>query len=106
MDMIKTMEVIINNIKRLWIRFWAYAGERALKTFGQAALALLIASGAEEIGLPLGILDIDWQTVLSVSGLAAIMSLLTSIVMKKNFHSGEGLFASQSKIVKGKNASL
>lgn len=53
--------------------FWAYAGERAIKTFAQTALATLG-------GGTIGVLDVDWVGVGSVSAGAAILSLLTSIV--------------------------
>lgn len=46
--------------------------ERATKTWAQAAAALLIGSGV-------GLLDVDWVSVVSVSGLAAVVSVLTSI---------------------------
>ena len=52
--------------------FWTAAAERALKTFAQAAIALL---GVDTFGL----LDVDWVAVTSASGLAALISLLTSI---------------------------
>tara|TARA_R110000868_G_scaffold62757_1_gene189512 strand:+ start:869 stop:1069 length:201 start_codon:yes stop_codon:yes gene_type:complete len=58
----------------IWSRnFWSFAGERAIKTFAQAALATL---GGGTIGL----LAIDWLGVFSVSAGAAILSILTSIV--------------------------
>jgi hypothetical protein len=65
-----------------FVKFWGeYAGERALKTVAQTMLAMLTAAGAQTAtGVQLGILSIDWITVLSVSLLAGIMSLLTSIV--------------------------
>lgn len=53
--------------------FWNYSMERAIKTFAQAAIA---AIGTGSIGL----LAIDWVNVLSLSGGAALLSLLTSIV--------------------------
>jgi len=53
--------------------FWNYSIERAIKTFAQAAIA---AIGTGSIGL----LAIDWVNVLSLSGGAALLSLLTSIV--------------------------
>lgn len=53
--------------------FWKSALERAIKTFAQAALALLTGDG-------LGVLDVDWATVASVGALAAGASVLTSIV--------------------------
>lgn len=53
--------------------FWNYSIERAIKTLAQAAIA---AIGTGSIGL----LAIDWVNVLSLSGGAALLSLLTSIV--------------------------
>jgi len=52
--------------------FWSYSGERAVKTFAQAALAYL-GTGT------VGILAIDWVSMLSVSAGAALLSILTSI---------------------------
>ena len=54
-------------------RFHEYATERALKTFSQTALAN-IGVGA------VGIFEVDWVNVLSVSSLALVMSLLTSVL--------------------------
>ena len=57
----------------LWtILFWQATAERAVKTFAQALAALLVAAGT-------GILDTDWTTSASVAGMAAVVSLLTSI---------------------------
>lgn len=53
--------------------FWRQTAERSAKTFAQAALALLTGDG-------LGVLDINWGDVGSVGLLAAIASVLTSIV--------------------------
>jgi hypothetical protein len=50
-----------------------YAVERSLKTVAQVAIA---AIGATAVG----VLDVDWTQVLSVSALAGIMSLLTSVL--------------------------
>lgn len=55
-------------------RYWDYAGERAAKTVAQTAIATMTAAGV------IGILEVDWVQVLSVSGLAGIMSLLTSVL--------------------------
>lgn len=52
--------------------WWMAAATRALKTVCQTAVALLGTNAA-------GILDVDWLTVLSVAGLAGIISILTSI---------------------------
>ena len=51
-----------------------YALERAVKTIAQSALA---AIGAGAVGL----LDVDWLNVASVSMLAGVMSLLTSVLV-------------------------
>lgn len=52
--------------------FWAQTVERAVKTFAQAAIALLTGEG-------LGLLTVNWQNVMSVAALAALVSLLTSV---------------------------
>lgn len=46
--------------------------ERAIKTFAQTLAALLVGNGT-------GILDTDWTGNLSVAGMAAVVSVLTSI---------------------------
>ncbi len=57
----------------MWTKkFWKAAVERAVKTFAQAAVAFLAA------GLT-GLLEVDWVQLASVSGLAALISVLTSI---------------------------
>lgn len=50
-----------------------YATERAVKTFAQTALATMSVGAT-------GIMEIDWLNVVSVSSLALIMSLLTSVL--------------------------
>jgi hypothetical protein len=58
----------------IWTRaFWKGATERAVKTFGQTLAAVLVA--AEVVGL----FDVDWPGALSAAGLAAAVSLFTSI---------------------------
>ena len=57
-----------------WNKYWSYAGERAIKTVAQSALAVITASGV------IGILDLDVVQILSVSGFAGLMSLLTSVL--------------------------
>lgn len=54
-----------------WKR-WAYAaGIRALKTAAQTAVAM-IGTGA------VGVTDLDWLQILSVSATSAVLSILTS----------------------------
>lgn len=59
------------------LEFWSYAGERAIKTIAQAALAFL---GSGSIGL----FTIDWAGLASVSLGAGLLSLLTSVAFKKD----------------------
>lgn len=56
-----------------WKRYWNYAGERAVKTVAQTALATIGVGAA-------GILEVDWLNVGSVAALAGVMSLLTSVL--------------------------
>ena len=63
-------------------RFHAYATERAVKTFAQTALAT-ISIGAT------GIFSVDWLNVASVSALAMVMSLLTSVLQYDRVPVGE-----------------
>ncbi|QIM19465.1 holin [Leucobacter coleopterorum] len=53
-------------------QFWLETGERAVKTFAQSAVALLTAGAA-------GLLGVDWLQLVSVAGLAALVSVLTSV---------------------------
>lgn len=50
--------------------------ERAIKTFAQSAVAVLTAGAT-------GVLDVDWVNVLSVSLLATLVSVLTSVASGK-----------------------
>lgn len=52
--------------------YWLGCAERALKTFAQAALAMLTGDG-------LGVLSVDWGDILSVAALATVASVLTSV---------------------------
>ena len=55
--------------------FWASAGERAIKTFAQTALALL---GTTQL---ISVIDVDWAEVAGVSVLAGVLSILTSVAL-------------------------
>lgn len=52
--------------------FWSAAVERTVRTGAQAAAAALIASGT-------GLVDTDWLGIVSVTVMAALLSLLMSI---------------------------
>lgn len=52
-------------------KWWKAAGIRALKTFCQTAVSMLTIGQA--------MLDINWLHVISVSGVACVISLLTSV---------------------------
>jgi len=60
--------------------FWRDAAERAISTAAQTAVALLSVDG-------LGLLDVDWTATASAAGLAALVSVLKSIVASR---SGDG----------------
>lgn len=53
-------------------QWWRAAGIRAIKTAAQTAVAL-IGTGA------VGFTDLDWARIASVAGVAAVLSLLTSV---------------------------
>lgn len=53
-------------------QWWRAAGIRAVKTMAQTGVAL-IGTGA------VGFTDLDWVRIASVAGVAAVLSLLTSI---------------------------
>ena len=56
-------------MNRKWMKA---AGVRMIKTAAQTAIAMLPAAGMLQ--------DVDWMVVASTTALAAIMSLLTSVV--------------------------
>ena len=58
--------------KDYWIQWAKAAGIRALKTVAQTALSMITIGAALQ--------DINWIAVASVSAVAGIYSLLTSIV--------------------------
>ena len=54
-------------------QFWKDAGERAVKTFAQTLLALVLAAGVTSI------VALNWPVLLGTAGTAALVSLLTSL---------------------------
>ncbi len=55
-----------------WIKWLHCAAVRAIKTVAQTAVGMLT-------GNMVGIMDVDWVAVASVSAMAGIVSVLTSI---------------------------
>lgn len=53
------------------MRWWKAAGIRAVKTFFQTFVATIGSSALIE--------DVNWMVVLSAAGLAAVLSLATSL---------------------------
>ena len=77
----------------IWtIVFWRATTERAIKTLAQTAAALIVAAGT-------GLLDTDWLTVASVAGMAAVVSLLTSIA--SDAATGDGPSLGGGEVVAG-----
>lgn len=57
----------------MWtVAFWKATTERAVKTFAQTLGALLVAG--------VSFADVPWDNALSVSGVATLASVLTSVV--------------------------
>ena len=54
-------------------KYLDFSVERAVKTVAQVAIATI---GVNAVG----VLDVEWVQVLSVSALAGVMSLLTSVL--------------------------
>lgn len=56
---------------RDWKKWFRAAGIRALKTFAQTAVSMVTVGQA--------FLEVNWINVLSVAGVSAVISLLTSL---------------------------
>lgn len=63
--------------------FWAAAADRAVRTFAQAAVAVLTAGGV-------GVIDADFLGAASAGLLAAVISVLTSIATPVSVGGGSG----------------
>jgi len=55
------------------VEFWKSAGERALRTLAQVLLSMIVVGET-------GFMDVDWVQAGSVAGLAALASVLMSVV--------------------------
>lgn len=62
----------MNEKRRDWAKWAKGAVIRAVKTFAQSALAIV------SVGYKFS--EIDWLSVISISGVAAVVSLLTSLL--------------------------
>ena len=58
-------------MKKDWKKFLSAAGIRALRTFAQSFVSMVAVGAAVE--------EVQWLRALSVSAVAAILSILTSI---------------------------
>lgn len=59
-------------MKNIWtVKFWKAAGERAIRTFAQSAVAT--------IGSTALISEVNWLAVISTAALAAFLSILSSV---------------------------
>lgn len=67
----------------LTLAFWIAAGNRAVRTFAQAAVAILTAGSV-------GILEADLAGAASAGGLAALVSILMSIATPGQVEAGSG----------------
>ena len=54
--------------------FWKATAERAIKTFAQTLAALLVA-----MPIGVGLMGVDFAGFLGIAGLAALVSVLTSV---------------------------
>ena len=65
------------------VDYLKYSLERAVKTTAQTAVSVLLAS---EVA---GLIEVSWLDLASVSGLAGVISLLTSIANYKKAADGK-----------------
>lgn len=62
--------------------FWKAAAIRAVRTFAQTALSMVTVGQA--------FIDVNWINVLSVSGVACLLSILTSLAGLPEVGDGSG----------------
>lgn len=71
------------------VAFLKATAERAVKTFAQALAALLVADGTD-------LLATDWAGRLSVAGMAAVVSVLTSVASSQIGGPGPSVVAAET----------
>ena len=64
--------------------FWSAAIERAIRTFAQSIIAVVSVAGFTPA-------DVDWKQLLAVGGIAAGVSLLTSVASSGVGNAGPSL---------------
>jgi hypothetical protein len=69
------------------LKFWKDAGERAVIAFAASLLAILTTGNA------VGLLDVDWPRAASVAAVAALISLLASVVASRRGDSASASFS-------------
>ena len=69
------------------LAFWKATAERALKTFAQSLLGVLSVA----VGAATGFAGLDWGNVLQAAGVAALASVLTSLISAPVGGSGPSL---------------
>lgn len=74
-------------------KFWKAATERAIKAVAWTASSTLVANGS-------GIIDSDWIGVLSVSGMAGLLSILGSVA--SDALTGDGPSLTNAEVVPNK----
>lgn len=70
--------------------WWKDAGERAIRTFANAVLAVL---GVGTTMGNLSIIDFNWPRVLGIGVLSAVVSILTSMATHAIGKNGPGIYA-------------
>lgn len=75
----------------MWtISFWKAVAERALSTFAQAFLAVIPVTGV-------GFGEVNWLAALSIGGVAAVLSVVKSLIA--NQATGSGPSAIKNEVV-------
>ena len=69
--------------------FWKATAERVIRTFAQAFAAAFVANAT-------GIIGANWEAIVSISGGAALVALMTCIAANITTHEGPGFTKSEN----------
>ena len=69
--------------------FWKSTAERVIRTFAQAFAAAFVADAT-------GIIGANWEAIISISGGAALVALMTCIAANITTHEGPGFTKSEN----------